>query len=137
MRRFVFLPALAVAVALFAVATRASWLAGGTDTSSTGSVQLGKPVSVTAAATGSTSVRVTWNAPKAPSLAPTTYEVFRYIGGTGTRICSLPATSPRVCVDRRLPPGTTHGYTVESRLGANWLSGQTTPVPATTDAFGG
>jgi hypothetical protein len=136
MRRFVFVPALAVAVALFVLAGGASWLGGGTGASSTGSVQLGKPVSVRAAATGTTSIRVTWDAPRPPSSAPTTYDVFRYIDGTGTKVCSVSATSPRACTDRRLPPGTTFGYTVEARLGANWMSGQTAPVPATTDELG-
>jgi hypothetical protein len=135
MRRFVFFPALAVAVALFAVAAGAAWLASGTGSSSGRSTSLGMPTTVAASATGSTSIQVTWNAPAAPSPAPTTYDVFRYIGGTGTKICSaVSSTAPRVCNDSGLTPSTTYGYTVEARLGANWMSGQTALVNATTNA---
>ncbi len=135
MRRYVFFPALAAAFAVFAVAAGAAWLASGNGSTFTRSTSLGKPTAVAAASTGTTSIQVTWNAPAAPSPSPTSYDVFRYFGGSGTKICSaVPAASPRVCNDAGLSPSTTYGYTVEARLGSNWLSGQTTQVNATTDA---
>ena len=135
MRRYLFVPALVVAITVFTVAAGAAWLASGTGSTFTRSSSLGKPTSVAATATGTSSVQVTWDAPPAPSPAPSSYDVFRYIGGTGTKICSaVPAASPRVCNDTGLSPSTTYGYTVESRLGDNWLSGQTTQVDATTDS---
>ena len=138
MRRYVFFPALAAAFALFAVAAGAAWLASGNGSSFTRSTSLGKPTSVAATATGTSSVQVTWNAPAAPSPAPTSYDVFRYNGGTGTKVCSaVPAGPSLVCNDSGLSPSTTYGYTVESRLGDNWMSGQTTQVDATTNAPAG
>ena len=138
MRRYVFFPALAAAFALFAVAAGAAWLASGTGGSFTRSTTLGKPTAVAASATGSTTVQVTWSSPAAPSPAPTSYDVFRYFGATGTKICSaVPAGGSLVCNDSGLSPSTTYGYTVEARLGNNWLSGQTTQVDATTDAPSG
>jgi hypothetical protein len=135
MRRYLFVPAVVVALTVFTVAAGASWLTTGTGTSFSRSTALGKPTSVAATPTGSTSIQVTWNVPAAPSPAPTAYDVFRYNGATGTLVCSaVPAASPRVCNDTGLSPGTTYGYTVEARLGANWLSGQTTQVNATTNA---
>ena len=70
--------------------------------------------------------------PAAPSPASSSYDVFRYSGGTGALVCSVPTASPLACDDTGLSPSTTYGYTVESRLGANWRSGQTPQVSATT-----
>jgi hypothetical protein len=58
--------------------------------------------------------------------------VFRYFNDTGTKICS--ATTNLSCDDTGLSPSSTYGYTVEARLGTNWLSGQTTQVNATTNS---
>jgi hypothetical protein len=135
MRRYAFIPALMVAVAVFTVVAGAAWLASGSGSSFTRSTNLGKPTSVAASATGTTSVQVTWGVPSAASPSPTSYDVFRYVGGTGTKVCSaVPAASSRVCNDTGLSANTTYGYTVESRLGTNWISGQTTQVDVTTDS---
>ncbi len=133
-RRHLFVPALVAALAVFTVAAGAAWLASGTGSSSTRSTTVGKPTAVDATATGTTSIQVTWQ-PPAAAPTPASYDVFRYSGATGTKICSaVPAASPRVCNDSGLSPSTTYGYTVESRLGTNWMSGQTTQVDATTNA---
>ena len=134
MRRFIFVPALIVAVAVFTVAAGAAWLASGTGGSFSRSTNIGKPTNVAATATGASSVQVTWAAPAAPSPPPASYDVFRYFNNTGTKICS--ATTNLTCNDTGLQAGSTYGYTVEARLGANWLSGQTTQVNATTNAAG-
>jgi hypothetical protein len=134
MRRYIFAPALVVAVAVFTVAAGAAWLASGTGGSFSRSTNIGKPTNVAATATGSSSVQVTWAAPAAPSPPPASYDVFRYFNNTGTKICS--ATTNLTCNDTGLQPSSTYGYTVEARLGTNWLSGQTTQVNATTNAAG-
>jgi hypothetical protein len=132
MRRYIFAPALIVAVAVFTVAAGAAWLASGTGGSFTRSTNVGKPTNVAATATGTSSVQVTWGAPASPSPAPASYDVFRYFNDTGTKICS--ATTNLSCDDTGLSPSSTYGYTVEARLGTNWLSGQTTQVNATTNS---
>lgn len=132
MRKYVFAPALLVAVAVFSVAAGAAWLASGTGGSSSRSTSIGKPTNVNATATGQSSVQVTWGAPASPSPAPASYDVFRYFNNTGTKICT--ATTNLVCNDAGLQAGSTYGYTVEARLGSNWLSGQTTQVNATTQS---
>ena len=134
MRRYLFVPAVFAALAMFTVAAGAAWLSSGTDTSSLRGSNLGKPTSVSASATSSTTVQITWQPPAGPSPAPTSYDVFRYQGPTGTKICSaVSSASPRQCTDDGRTAGTTYGYTVEARLGDNWLSGQTAQAEATTD----
>jgi hypothetical protein len=133
-RRHLVVPAVVVAVAVSAAAAGAAWLSSGTGSSSSRSTNVEKPTAVAATATGTTSIQVTWSAP-ASGAAPVSYDVFRYSGATGTKVCGpVLAASPRVCNDTGLSPNTTYGYTVESRLGTNWMSGQTAQVDATTNA---
>ena len=94
MRRYLFVPALIAAVTVFTVAAGAAWLATGTGGSFTRSTNLGKPTSVAATATGSSSMQVTWNVPAGPSPTPTSYDVFRYVGGGGTLVCSAVPAEP-------------------------------------------
>ena len=133
-RSLLLVPALVVTLAVFTLTAGATWLAVGTGAAASRSTSVGKPTAVAATATGSSSVQVTWSPPVPPSPAPSSYDVFRYNGGTGALVCSVAAASPRVCNDTGLAPSTTYGYTVESRLGTNWLSGQTSQATATTNA---
>ena len=133
-RSLLLVPALVVTLAVFTLTAGAAWLTAGTGSSSSRSTTVGRPTTVNATATGTTSIQVTWS-PPAAAPTPASYDVFRYSGATGTKICSaVPAASPRVCNDTGLSPSTTYGYTVESRLGTNWMSGQTSQVNATTNA---
>lgn len=133
-RPLLLVPALVVTLAVCTLTAGAAWLATGTGTAESRSTSVGLPTAVAATATGTTSIQVTWSPPAAPSPPPGSYDVFRYSGATGTLVCSVAAASPRACDDTGLAPGTTYGYTVEARLGTNWLSGQTAQVDATTNA---
>jgi hypothetical protein len=126
---------LALLVATFAAfgatAASAAWAPGGSGNGTSTSVSLGVPTSVAASATNSTTVHVTWAVPSSGP-TPSRYLVQRTSPSTAT-VCTVTVPTGG-CDDTGLTASTTYQYTVQSLLGTNWLSSQTTPVSATTPA---
>ncbi len=98
-------------------------------TGTSAGLTLGLPTSPAATATSSTTIHVTWTAPSSGP-APAQYVVRRTAPTTAT-VCTVSAPTV-ACDDTGLSPSTTYSYTVQSRIGTNWVSGQTTAVSATT-----
>lgn len=125
----------AVSLALVAgtsAAAWAAWTAGGSGAAGAKAKTLGVATSVGAAATGTSSVRVSWSAPTSSSAPPATY-VVRRTAPTAATVCTVAATTTQ-CDDTGLSASTAYSYTVEARLGTYWTSGQTSVVSATTNA---
>jgi len=116
-------------VALGATAASAAWAPGGGGNGSSTGLSLGVPTSVAASATNSTTVHVTWAAPSSGP-TPGQYMVRRTSPSTAT-VCTV--SSPTMtCDDTGLTASTTYQYTVQSLLGTNWVSSQSSPASATT-----
>ena len=122
-----------VAVLGTAAAAMAAWTGGGSGTGAAKSRTLGLPTSAAVAATGSSSIRITWAAPSGTSAPPGSYVVRRTAPSAAT-VCASVTAPTLQCDDTGLSPSTSYAYTVEARLGSFWSSGQTTPVSAATNA---
>jgi chitodextrinase len=87
------------------------------------------PASLSAVATGSTSVDLSWSA-ATDNVGVTGYRIMR----NGTQVGTATGTS---YVDVGLTPSTTYTYTVIARDAANNASASSPPASATTNAVGG
>ena len=116
-------------ITLGATAANAAWTPGAGATGTSAGLTLGLPTSPAATATSSTTIHVTWTAPSSGP-APAQYVVRRTAPTTAT-VCTVSAPTV-ACDDTGLSPSTTYSYTVQSRIGTNWVSGQTAAVSATT-----
>ncbi len=130
MRR-VLVIAVTVFAALGSTAAMAAWTPAGSGSGTSSGLALGLPTSVAATALSYSSVRVTWAAPGS-SPTPSQYVVRRTAPTTAT-VCTV-APPTLQCDDTGLTGSITYGYTVESRLGTNWTSGQSGTASATTPA---
>jgi len=128
-RRFVTIT-IAVFVAFGATAAAAAWAPGGGGSGTSAGTTVGAPGSVAAAATGSTSIQITWAAPGSGP-APSQYIVKRTAPTTAT-VCTVSAPTAS-CNDTGLTASTSYSYTVQSRIGTNWVSA-TSAASATTSA---
>jgi hypothetical protein len=129
-RRFLTL-AFAIFIALGATAASAAWVPSGSGSGTSTGTTLGVPTSVAANAVNTTTVQVTWAAPGAgPS--PSQYVVRRTAPTTAT-VCTV-SSPTATCPDTGLTASTTYSYTVQSRIGTNWVSAQSGTVTATTSA---
>jgi hypothetical protein len=132
MKRFGFAFVAVMVLVLSQVAASAAW-SPSTSGSGTGTgLSLGLATSTLAAATGSTSIHVTWAAPGGASPTPTQYVVRRTAPTTAT-VCTVTG-STFACDDTGLTSSTSYTYTVEGTVGTNWTSGQTTGFSASTTA---
>lgn len=125
--------ALVVALAIVltsTIAAFAAWLPAGTGTGNGAAVTVDLATNRVATATGNTSIHITWAAPGGPGATPTQYVVRRTAPTTSTVCTVTPPTF--ACDDTGLNPGTTYTYTVESRVGTDWSSGQSPGFTATT-----
>ncbi|MEP6623650.1 MAG: fibronectin type III domain-containing protein, partial [Acidimicrobiia bacterium] len=111
----------------------AAWAPGGNGSGYGSGLSIGLPTSKLAAATGPTSIHITWAAPSAPSATPTQY-VVRRTAPTTTTACTV-SGSTFACDDTGLSSLTSYTYTIEATVGTNWSSGQTTGFLATTSAL--
>jgi hypothetical protein len=118
-------------VAFGASAASAAWAPGGGGSGTSTGVSLGVPTSVAASPTNSTTVHVTWAAPSSGP-TPGQYTVRRTSPSTAT-VCTVSSPTGG-CDDTGLTASTTYQYTVQSLLGTNWVSSQSSAVSATTPA---
>ncbi len=134
MKRSVALLAVLVVVLLSPQGAFGAWApsSGGSGTSD--SRTIGVPTTVAAAATGNTSIHVTWAAPGGGSASPSQYVVSR-MAPTGATVCTV-GSGTFACDDTGLIPATTYTYTVAARVGTNWSSGASSSASATTTSPG-
>ena len=134
MRRAATLVAGLLVVVLSPQGALAAWSPGTGGTGTSTARNLGVPTSVAAAATGASSIHISWAAPGGASPTPTQY-IVRRTAPTTTIVCSV-GGGVFACDDTGLTAGTTYTYSVESRIGTNWSSGPSGSVSATTTAPG-
>jgi hypothetical protein len=124
----------AVATACFVVLSvavaSATWVKPASGSAAGKADALAKPVG-TAAALGTTSIRVSWPAPSSGAQVAATYVVRRVSPAATVCTVAQPETTTS-CDDTGLTAGTLYNYTTEATLGSSWTSGQSTQFAATT-----
>ena len=118
-------------ITLGATAANAAWTPGASATGTSAGLALGLPTSPAASADEQHDDPRDVGGAEQRS-GPAQYVVRRTAPTTAT-VCTVNAPTV-ACDDTGLSPSTTYSYTVQARLGTNWVSGQTTAVSATTSS---
>jgi hypothetical protein len=121
--------AVATFLALASSAAYAAWSASASGQQPVATTTVDAPASASAAPVSASSTEISWQ-PPAAGATPSRYRVLR---AGGALVCEQAAPP---CSDTGLSPSTAYSYTVQSRVGLNWVSATTATASTTTPTDG-